>query len=222
MCARKQLLSVPSRGDVLCVVSSQEAVRCRSSYHHYESKTRLNLKRCWHTAILTYRNQSTWTLAWKRPIGNMRGIRTVHSNGTDTTPPQTDNTAHCTPRHNALRPPQNHKSQQNQIRQHPLLGLHWDSHLYPFHGRLNQNKNYSMKKGNRKVKRTEKKRKYKPFFTRQVINWLLIGLFSPQTDRMETRNISRTRKCFPEDGEENHLFFYLCYLHKNFPYTHTQ
>lgn len=23
---------------------------------------------------------------------------------------------------------------------------------------------------------------------------------------METRNISRTLKCFPEDGEENHLF----------------
>lgn len=57
----------------------------------------------------------------------------------------------------------------------PLLSLYWNSHLYPFHGRLNQNKNYSMKKGNKKVKRKEKKRKYKLFFTLQVINWLLIG-----------------------------------------------
>ena len=31
------------------------------------------------------------------------------------------------------------------------------SHLYPFHGRLNQNKSHSMKKGNAKVNSTEKK-----------------------------------------------------------------
>lgn len=45
--------STPSRGDVLGVVSSQEAVRCRSSYHHYESKTQLNLK-----TVLTYCNSN--------------------------------------------------------------------------------------------------------------------------------------------------------------------
>ena len=31
-------------------------------------------------------------------------------------------------------------------------------------------------------------------------------MLSPQTDRMETRSTSRTLKCSPEDGEENHLF----------------
>lgn len=40
--------------------------------------------------------------------------------------------------------------------------------------------------------------------------------FSPQTDRMETRNISRTRKYSPEDGEEKHLFFVLAVC------THTE
>lgn len=49
----------------------------------------------------------------------MRDTRTIHSNDTNTTLPQTDNTAHCTQRHNALCPPQNHKSQQNQIRPRP-------------------------------------------------------------------------------------------------------
>lgn len=85
-------------------------------------------------------------------------------------PPQTDDTAHCTQRHDTRCPPQNHKSQHSQVRQQPRLRLHWDSHLYPFRGRLNQNKNHSMKKGNEKVKGKAKKRKYKLFFTVQVIS----------------------------------------------------
>lgn len=32
---------------------------------------------------------------------------------------------------------------------------------------------------------------------------------------METRNTSRTLKCFPEDGEESQLFYW-CYLQRNF------
>lgn len=99
----------------------------------------------------------------------MRGPRTVHGNGgTDSGPPQTDKYAHCTQaRHSVHHRTTSHgKTKDDDKPSCTSTG----SHLYPFHGRLNQNKNHSMKKGNAKVNTTEQKRKYKLFFTVQVTN----------------------------------------------------
>ena len=148
----------------------------------------------------------------------MRGTRTVHGNGTNTTPPQTDRTAHRTQRHDTLCPAQNHRSQQNQAQQQPRLHFHWDSHLYPFHGRLNQNKNYSMKKGNGKVKRKEKKRKYKLFFTLQVINWLLIGCSHLKLTEWRQGTSPALWNAFLRMGRKIIFFLFMLFT-QNFPYT---
>lgn len=66
-------------------------------------------------------------------------------------------------------------------------------------------------------KKTEKS---KVFFTLQVITDLE-ELLSPQTDRMETRNTSRTLKCSPEDGEENHLFLLMSLTEELPTYSNT-
>lgn len=64
-------------------------------------------------------------------------------------------------------------------------------------------------KKNKNKKKTQKcKKKYMLFFRLQSETDLNRVMFSPQTDRMETTNISRTLKCSPEDGEEKHLFCY--------------
>lgn len=102
----------------------------------------------------------------------------------------------------------------------PLLQLHWDSHLYPFHGRLNQNKNHSMKKGNKKVKRNEKKRKDKVFFTLQVINWLLIGCSHLKLTEWRQGTSPALWNAFLRMGRKI-IFFYLCHYMKLPIYSNT-
>lgn len=79
-------------------------------------------------------------------------------------------------------------------------------------------------KRQRKGKRERKEKKRKETVLHIASHKLTFNrLFSPQTDRMETRNISRTRKCFPEDGEENHLFsIYVIYIETSHILIHSK
>lgn len=94
----------------------------------------------------------------------MRGIRTVHSNDTNTTLPQTDSTGHRTQRHKALCPLQNHntanESQQNQMRQQPppATPLRFSPLPLPWQAEPKQKSQHEKRQQKGKKKRKEKKR----------------------------------------------------------------
>ena len=149
---------------------------------------------------------------------NMRGTRAVHSNGTNTAVSQTDRrltalkgTTHC--------PPQNHKSQQNQVRPRPSCTSTGVLTSTPSTAGWTKTKITAWKKA---TERQKKKKKRSTVLHIASHKLTFNRLFSPRTDRMETRSISRTLKCSPEDGEENHLFsIYVIYIKNSHNNSHT-
>lgn len=137
------------------------------SYKRYESKNPRESEklRCGESSVW-----ETELRNWLKKVlkGNMRGPRTAHGNGGTTGPPQTDKYVTAL-RHDTLRPPQNHKSRQNQGRGQPLLRLHWFSPL-PLPRQAEPKQKLQHEKRQRKGKQNRKERKITLFFTVQVIN----------------------------------------------------
>lgn len=138
------------------------------SYKRYESK---NLReseklRCGDSSVWETEELRNWL---KKVLeGNMRGPRQFAATVVLQVRHRQTSTLTAL-RHDTLRPPQNHKSRQNQGRGQPLLRLHWFSPL-PLPRQAEPKQKSQHEKRQRKGKQHRKERKYTLLFTVPVRN----------------------------------------------------